>query len=81
MAMTYMIVVVVSLTMETRKMALEKIVFGTTNKKKEIPHNHDHINRAVETHGHDNIAVDCEVCPGEETIVPHESNIAAQTHM
>ncbi len=68
---TYMIAVVVSLTMESPMMSLEKIIFGTTNKKKEIPNRtiNDDIKQAAENRFYDNITMQNEIQSGEDKIV------------
>ncbi len=67
-----MIAVVVSLTMESPMMSLEKIIFGTINQKIEILNTtiNDDIKELVGNHVYDNIAMQHEIQPGEDIMVP-----------
>lgn len=68
---TYMLAVVMSLTMEAPMMTLEKIIFGSTDKKKEIAEkpNTESLNKVVEENAYDNIAMDHRLDTGYEKIV------------
>ncbi len=75
----YMFAVVLSLTMESPMVALEKIIFGATDTKKDIPDIPDNGStyKAIEELAYDNIAMDNEL-KTEENIISKKNFINKQ---